>query len=67
MINVCYYLSLLFYQFKINSFISNPKISWTRLTEPKWDKSTGVEFPCALYYGKHFLVMNDNNVSSRMF
>ena len=35
---------------------SNPRIHWTPLSEPQWDRNSGVEYPCAMYYGKHFLV-----------
>ena len=38
---------------------SNPRINWTPLREPQWDRTSGVEYPCAMFYGKHFLVRFD--------
>ena len=34
-----------------------PKINWTPLATPNWGDSNGVEFPCAVYYGKHLMVI----------
>ena len=34
-----------------------PTVSWTTLTPPNWDNDHGIEFPCVVYYGKHFIVL----------